>query len=231
MHLNQRGFSAIEVAIFVIAMGFAGASGYYVYNKNKDNQPAAVTPAQNQAAAVDTSLHAGSDDPETATWTELVSGQGGFALRVPDGWKLDNYLETDDARGQDIAYTAGTKPSITSREGAYAGDTFYRFTVIQFKNTENFSMLDGDETAEPFTAGTHNGVRYHKTYPVTEIDGIGPYPGTDTYVYEFKTAKTSTYVTYNILNLNKYTKDYVTATDKNQLDIVDKAVKSLRIKE
>jgi hypothetical protein len=232
MQLNQQGMTAIEVAIFVIAMGFAGATGYYVYDKNKQKQSETTAPTQTQTPTeADTSLKAGSDDPETAAWTELISGQGGFAMRTPDGWKLENYLEIDDARSQDIVYNAGTKAIIDNIAGAGGGDSFYRFSVTQFKNTDNFKLLDGDETAEPFTAGTLNGVRYYKKYPVTAVDGIGPYPGTDSYTYIFKTDKTTTAVSYNIFNLNKYTKDYVTASDANQLSIVDKAVKTLRIKE
>lgn len=231
LRTNQLGFSALEIAIFVIVLGLIGGSGYVVYNKTQNAQPAETTTETTPAA---NTVQAGSTQA-TANWTELVSGQGGFAMRLPDGWRATNFLEEDNARSDNITYVPRTKATIEQVKGSYGGDGTVRFSIIQFKNSENVAYLDGTETATPFSTDSLTGVRYYKKYPVEAQDGIGPYPGSENYIYEFKTGKTKTYVSYFIYNYNKFTKDMLgnnfTQSDPDQHDILEQALQTLRIRE
>lgn len=43
MKLNQKGFSAVEVLLVIIALTLISGTGYYVYDSNKDESPSSST--------------------------------------------------------------------------------------------------------------------------------------------------------------------------------------------
>ena len=172
----------------------------------------------------------GIEDTDSAKWTSVKSGLGGFTVKIPDGWQVTSFKPANLLISDVLTSTPGTaaKVSVETQNPGFDGQP--RFEVTQYKNTDKFSFLDGDEQKQDFISGTLKGTRYYKKYPLQAIDGLGPYPGSEVYKYEFKTKDTTTYLIYSIVNYNQYTKTSgITKSDVNQLTLVEKLVKTLQI--
>lgn len=112
----MRGFSAMEVAIIVIAMGLVGGSGYYVYqqanNSPKEPEVSQTTNNDNEVA-------------EKVTEEEYKSGPYGFSFKYPSNWELSQDMKNTD-RGMEGTITvtspAKTKVTFTADKGGRGGD-------------------------------------------------------------------------------------------------------------
>jgi hypothetical protein len=174
-------------------------------------------------------------DAEALTWKEVTSKQKAFSLRIPDGWQVANYGGSDNIRGQGLDYKKGQPATIEDMATPYAGDSIFRLNIMRFEKGEPQATLDGDEKKETFKTSTLEGTRYYKKYPVKEPEGLGPYPGMESYTYEFKKDGATVYVTYNIFNDNQYIRQILSPSvfskaDKNQVELIERMVKTLVIK-
>lgn len=232
---NEKGFGVVGVIIVILVLGGLGAAGWYVYDKQKDKDTA-PTSSRSQSVEDKKKQSKTETDTEAQAWHPVTSAQGGFSIRIPDGWKVANYGESNNIRSNDVTYRAGTQATVEEIKNPYAGDSLVRFQVVQYKDSEPVAFLNGDETKTSFTAGEVTGARYYKKHPVEPLLGIGPIPGEETYTYEFKTPGKTTYVMYRILNVNQHSAEYLasnynqTKSDPNQLELVDRAVRTLEIK-
>lgn len=233
MQKFQKGFGAVEAVIIIFVIAAIGLGAWYVFTQRDDND-------SQQNTGVDTSNNSDQTAPaedvdqEAQSWRLVESGQGGFGIRIPDGWEVTNYLPTNNIRSQDLNYQEGVPVKVTDYDHEYAGDSIFRFSVIQFGEDDNFSMLDGDEQKQDFKLGDITGTKYYKKYPVQKPQGIGPYPGMETYKYELKQGGVTTYVVYNIFNYNEYSKNILhnfTKSDPDQVELVDRVVRTLDIKD
>lgn len=228
MNKKQAGFGVVEVSLIILVIGLLGFLAVRFIGSQADKKQNDSNPS------ISADERATVDEPDTAAakWTLATSGQGGFSIRIPDGWAVDNFQAANDIRGNQITFRPGTPAEVTSHPGSYSGDGSVRFNVIQFASTDNFNMLDGDEKSEEFEAGDVKGMRYYKKYPAEVPQGLGPVPGSERYVYEFKTDNKVTYVTYSIWHYNEHSAKMIpglTEGDKNQVSLADRAAKTLKI--
>ncbi len=230
--LNQNGFSPFETILLVLVIVALGFAGYVVYQRSKDsqnNQQTTVvkkeTPTEESKVEV---------DEEAQKWELVTSRQNAFSIRIPDGWKVVNYGQSDNLRASSVSYKAGTKAQVENIEYAYAGDSPVRFSVTQLKDNERYSS-DG-ASGTPFKLGDITGTKYYKKYPVEPVEGIGPLPGEEAYTYEFKTSGKITLVSYAVYHKNQYSEDFLktnynqATSDINQIELVERVVKTLQIK-
>ncbi len=233
MKKNQKGFSAVEVILLVVVLGLIAGVGYYVFSQRSgkvvDN---ASTSSSSSDQKADTTVEDKSADSDAQSWVLLTSGKGGFSIRIPDGWEISNYKGEDNVQSNSLTYKKGTPAKVTNQPFPYGGDSSFRFSVTKFDNTENFKFINGDEQKTEFNIGSQKGTRYYKKYPVEPVEGIGPYPGEEIYIYEFKTASTTTYISYGIYNHNQYSDSIgIKESDQNQVELIERAVKTLKIKD
>ena len=230
---NQKGFTVIEgllIALVVIAL--AGI-GYYVYTQQQTedtNESTATTAESTEATEEATDVEENEVDEEALEWQKVTSGQGGFSIHIPDGWELVSNTQRDFLFGQDIAYEEGKPVIITTVDGG-GSDTNFRFTVHQYPKKE-LSLTTPGQTVEEYKTSTLTGKKYYKKYPVEPIDGVGPYPGQETYIYAFTKGNEVTYVTYDIFNYNQYSKNILnnfTESDPNRVELIERVVNTLKI--
>lgn len=238
---NQHGFTPLHTVLMLVFAALVVGTGYYVYqatNKADDAlsnaEQGSVSSVKKQTKKVETQsqekVTPGSDD-EAQLWKEVGSSKKGFSLRIPDGWEVINDISSDNMISQKILeYKRGTSAKIENVQIG-GGDQIYRFTARQFSISENVYYLDGDETKSEFTTGLVKGSRYYKKYPIEEPKGIGAYPGMERYVYEFKKDNKITVITYSIFNYNEYSARIISLdkSDPNQLELVEKMVKTLKV--
>lgn len=84
-----RGFSAMEVAIIVIAMGCVGGSGYYVYQQNSNK------PEMQQSEATPSEV---TEDEQAVKELTYRNDEYGFYFTYPSDWNLEEKLQ-DEGRG------------------------------------------------------------------------------------------------------------------------------------
>lgn len=231
---NQKGFGAIEALIIVIILGLVGFGGWYIYSRNTKAEPKPINKTSNNTSQIEEKKEP--VDTEAQSWIRVESAQKGFSIRIPDGWTVTNYGQSDNIRSSSITYKDGSKASIASIDTPYGGDSLVRFQVIQFKNSDTFRLLDGDEQESPFNVGDLKGTRYYKVYPLEELTGVGPIPGEETYTYEFKTSDKTTYVIYRVLNKNQYSEWFLqtnynqNSSDPNQHELIERMVRTIAVR-
>jgi hypothetical protein len=229
MKTNQKGFSAVTVLLALLIIGVIGGVGYYVYNaQKKSNNPDLQSSKSQKNNAVTEKAQETKD--ETINWTLLNSGLGGFSIKIPDGWTVINMSDSNAILSQNIEYIKGQKAKIETVKTGGSDQTF-RFSIMQFKDGDDYQVLDGDEQKTEFIAGDLKGTKYYKKYPLEKVGGLGPYPGMESYKYEFKKAGTTTYISYNIFNYNEYSKDILTIkeSDPNRINLIDQVAKTLKV--
>lgn len=236
---NDSGFSAVEGILVLLIVGIVGFVGWYVWNQNNKTPNSNNTSANTNTVPTSkpkTSTNSTAPiDKEAQTWILAESKQKGFTIRIPDGWEVVNYGGSNSIRSKSIVYKSGTKAIVESSDSPYAGDSIFKFEVSQYKNSDNFRYLDGDEEKSSFVAGTITGTKYHKTYPLVKLEGVGPIPGEDIYTYEFKTSDKTTYVVYRKLNLNDYSREFLkvnynqTTSDPDLTQLVERVAKTINI--
>lgn len=228
------GFGVTGILLLVIMLVTIGFIGWLVYySKNKSPNSVNVSTNTHKINSKNSSSSQIPKD-ESLSWTQVTSKLGGFTIRIPDGWHATNFSGEDFITGyniNDISYQKGAPVVVDVTETPYAGDSTFRFSAVQLKNTDNSSWLDGHEQQRvPFSVGNAEGYRYYEKYP-SDISGCCIYPDSEIYTYEFKTALSTTYVRYIVINYNQATATSfkLSESDKNQVDFIDKVVKTLVI--
>jgi len=231
-HKSQSGFSAGHILLILGVVGILGVAGWRVYDSRKQTeQQPKPTQSNESSAPEETTVEV--KDAEALKWKQVAARAGGFSIHIPDGWEVQNY-EGNSIKAQKVAYQPGVAATVNEPGMAYAGDSIFRFNVTQFGPDDKFDFLDGDEQKQAFKLGDIEGTRYYKKYPVEAPQGLGPYPGMETYTYEFKKDGKTTYVAYNIFNDNEYIRRILSPAtfsegDKNQVELVERAVNTLQI--
>lgn len=102
-----------ELGIIAIALIAILVSGYKIYNAKKGNSTPSTAHKTSDDSQYDISL--------TANWLEATSRGGSFTMKIPDGWKVDNYASgkeiTDQiAAGSGLVYSQGQKAIVTDHD-------------------------------------------------------------------------------------------------------------------
>lgn len=87
MKTNQKGFSAFEILVVVVAVGLIGAVSLLVYSR-QNNKPSKTQTANTQTQPESTTVETKSDS-ETVNWKEEKNTEFGFSYKYPaeNGWE------------------------------------------------------------------------------------------------------------------------------------------------
>ncbi len=103
MHVNEKGFSVIEILIVIIVIGLLGAVGWLVYDRQKTKTDTAQTAQQNTMS--NESEPKKETDPY-ANWKSQCDDKAGLCFKYPSDWKVEEASDT---------YISVVSPSITAR--------------------------------------------------------------------------------------------------------------------
>lgn len=121
---NSHGFSALEVALFVIVMGLIGGSGYYVYNEQKDNNKTTGNSGTQETK--------GSDQQETDAytgWATCSDSTEDVSFKYPKAWGSCNFSAVGGNGSAILESTAAAPTNFRMRyfsgfkEGKYSGSS------------------------------------------------------------------------------------------------------------
>ena len=183
---NQRGFSAIELILILLALAIMGGAGFLIY-KHGHKKPAATpaaTTTTTKAAPVAAPAPAPTPDP-TAAWTAYSSAPGSFSLRYPTTWvtAANATLCTDG-----LLLLGPT----TTTVGHCASDSSGEILISSMAGDHQADyQLDENTKDVVKTAVTVSGVAGSKITATTVVPagdvGIGPVAGTKMVNYVFFT--------------------------------------------
>ncbi len=217
---KQNGFTLVEGLLIVLILSVIGFAGYTVWNNNQDNEIEQAETVQQ----IDESPNESAEKAEVAiseSWKTVSSGQDGFSVKIPDGWKVLNVLDSNwiTVRTADNTIFAKGAPAEVTGTESFGTDGPSRVNIIRFDD-DNFSFLDGDEeNLGEFKAINVTGTKYYKKYPAEADEGIGALPNQQSYTYKFEFGNSTTFITYNIQ-----------VGEDDILNIVEEMVATLNIK-
>lgn len=215
---NEKGFSVAEGILIMLLAAVVGLAGWYVYqNQNKDESTDSSASQTTKTEKEETK-----EDDETAGWKQVESIGGAFTVKIPDGWELNSY-PGNTMNGDSITYSADKAAVITEGGSVYAGDQ--KKINITFSSGEPYNAPQwqspnqyGEESVVDFVAGKLSGKRY-KIEWTQSVTGVNK--GDKIYQYVFRTD-----------NGDQLSIVYMQGVaDANNLQTVDKMVKTLVVKE
>jgi len=161
---NQKGFSAVEAIIIVIAIGLLGFGGWYVWAKNKDKNDQKQRNTTSQQQSNNSNSDSATDSSIKLT-TKLTSHNNVFSILLPDGWKFTNDTELDYAHAiglDNMKYNAGT-PAVVANEMGHRGGgiTIASFAIQAGATTDlaNYFSASGDQGSIKTDSGVE-GAKY-----------------------------------------------------------------------
>jgi hypothetical protein len=134
MRHNQKGFSAVEGLLLVIALTLVGFVGYYVWSKNQDTDTkTSVTPSARPSPSPVT-------PPASTTYTSKLYPKLSFA--VPSGWKVD---EPADFKASQRFDTGSADADITVSNSSTK--LVMKFTTVFITGFEGYSCTKVSDLA------------------------------------------------------------------------------------
>ena len=148
--LNQKGFSAIEVAVFVIVMGLVGGTGAYVVNANNN--------AKQDSAEVTTKIAKTEvqKKPETVVDTNeyLIMKEWNIKLPLTDEIKSADYRYTKDIIYLGVSNLGGYCSAHADEAGGMGG-------IIRYKAGET-NPTTGNKYESESTSDVKLGSYYYR---------------------------------------------------------------------
>lgn len=97
---NQSGLAVIETVLILVVIGIIGFTGWYVW-QSKQKSDEMLTPNQSSSQSSGKSKAATNDNgakqtasEQSDSWLLFTSAKNEFSIRVPDGWKLEQYEDS-----------------------------------------------------------------------------------------------------------------------------------------
>ncbi|MDX1765439.1 MAG: hypothetical protein R3313_00645 [Candidatus Saccharimonadales bacterium] len=239
MNKNQRGIVDIWFVVVLVVLIAAAVFTLWQINKadetvsdtesNTNSQSALVNQQNKEEASENNESSARSDN-----WTRVTSGQGGFAISLPDGWRALSIQDSDwisIRSAQNTVFEEGVA-AVIEELASFGTDGPARINIIQFQEGDQYVVLDGnEEVIGDFAAGELVGTKYFKKYPIEPIEGIGPFPGQEKYTYKFESGTTTTFVTYNRQTTNEFSVQLagIEEDEPDILSVVEEMIRTLVI--
>jgi len=218
----KRSFLKFLLLIVLLAAA-AGGVYYWQQMKIKDlNSQIQSLNSENSALSNQLAAASAAATPkdETADWKVATTSQKAFTIKIPDGWKVSNYAKSDfiaAASSADLSYQKGTAATITDVATPHDANSPVAFSTSY---TDATSLPKPVGTESDFALGTLSGKKYSQVYTVdTGTGALAHKKGDKTYEYRFTLTNGKAFVlVYN-----------VRGTDTDQVDLVEKALKTVNI--
>lgn len=202
--LNKKGFSAVEVTLVLVVVGFVGTIGWYLYERRQGDSPAqmSITNFDECVAAGNPVMESYpeqcaangqtftnpnqkvADTKEEDSWLLFEPTNKQYSLRIPDGWKATEL--TSNLYVRDVAnleYIKGTKATVeVLSEGGWDGAS--PFSLYYPEQASDEIIKEGDKVGVILTEEGLK-VEKYKYVQTTDPDGIGYQKGDTVYNYYF----------------------------------------------
>lgn len=221
MTSNQKGFSTAETLLILVIVAVIGGVGYYVYKARQETSKSQDN-ANKSSLEIEASKKQSEEDKkapeETASWLLYEPPGKQYSVRIPDGWKLVSLSGTDlyGRNSSDTVYKAGTKATVQAIEGGWDGAS--SFGLYYPSASDEPRVKEGEQKGTLTTASGLTAQKYQYTQ-TTEPEGIGYAKGSTVYNYYFDDK-----------GKNIFIQHYVSSGETAQTDLVEKAIKTLKVK-
>lgn len=214
--LNNEAFGVVQLILVTVIFGIIGATGFYVYNVQKNTSKAPVTTdIKKSQAAQDKTTTQAKKASEEDSW--LLFETKYYSVRVPDGWKLESQDDNMVGYTNNIVYTKGTKAYVdTSVVGGKDGPV--PFVLYYPKQNADQIVKEGDFLGN-ITTDSGLIVAKYKFVQKTDQEFIGYQKGDTAINYYFGSDGKNIQITH-----------YYPEGGVDQSQYVDKLVKTLEVK-
>jgi outer membrane murein-binding lipoprotein Lpp len=221
---KKRGFLKTLIMILLLA---AVAGGVYFWQQKKiddlnhkvNTLNAETASLTSQLAAANSTKSPAAQD-ETAAWKEVVSKQQAFSIKIPDGWKVNNYAKSDRisaATAADLNYQKGTPATIADIAAPYAGDS--QFALVATIG-DSATMAKPEGTESTFTPGAVPGKKYTQVYAADTSAGVGARKKGDK-KYEYRFTLNGGKVFNLVYNVN--------SGETDNVELVEKVIQTVKL--
>lgn len=154
MNKNQRGFSAVEMLVILVIVGFIGVAGFYVYSSRKDAASNRESNSSNQDAAED------EDKAATVKDGYKAYEDSNLSLQHPANWRSETKSDSPE-------WVYFKSPDYSQAEGELGPSVAAGYWLeVRVAKTEGDASYENDLKTAPEAQKAHGG-----SYETVKIDG------------------------------------------------------------